>query len=50
MHAKTLGVIIGEKQLAAIPKRTILHTLSVISNSIDLQNTLSVKNSFQLSL
>ena len=33
-------MIIGEKQLATITKRTMLHTLSIIRDSIDLLNTL----------
>ena len=36
LHAKILDIIIGEKQSAAIRKRTILHTLSIICDSIDL--------------
>lgn len=40
LQAKSLDVMLDENQLIAITKRTILHTLSVIRDSIDLSNTL----------
>ena len=33
--------IVGENQLVAITKRTILHTLPIIQDSTDLSNTLN---------
>ena len=38
---KSLRLIIGANQLAAITKRTILRTLSIMHDSIDLSNTLN---------
>ena len=36
---KNLDATIGDKQLAAIKKRTILHTLSNIHDIFDMPNT-----------
>ena len=40
-RASTLDVIVVENQSAVITKRTILHTVSIIHDSIDLSNTLN---------
>ena len=47
-HVKSSGIIIGENQLVAISKRAILHTLSIMRNTVDLSNTLD--KPLQLSL